>query len=212
MWALSLLIRFINSRHLCAAAIAVSVCYTVWYLHFGNPAEAQGALSTIGLKHPVLFALWGAVTEAALFLNIRRMYVSCKYKNRWASAMLVLAALSILTTVLVPYEYRNLFFYITHCAGAISFVIYNGAALLILFVKYNRKSAVFRVTMYLTITVLLSTLVLFAALGESGLLETIPLFLAYVIVSLVNFTPLYRIRSVDPEFFMQEKKKNLVHK
>lgn len=42
--------------------------FTLGYMHFADPRTNAGALSTIGLDHPVLFALWGAGTYGVLYL------------------------------------------------------------------------------------------------------------------------------------------------
>lgn len=48
--------------------------FTLGYMHFADPRTNAGALSTIGLDHPVLFALWGAVTYGVLYLLLYTMY------------------------------------------------------------------------------------------------------------------------------------------
>ena len=40
--------------------------FTLGYMHFADPRTNAGALSTIGLDHPVLFALWGAGTYGVI--------------------------------------------------------------------------------------------------------------------------------------------------
>ena len=44
--------------------------FTLGYMHFADPRTNAGALSTIGLDHPVLFALWGAGTGCFTFCSI----------------------------------------------------------------------------------------------------------------------------------------------
>ena len=51
--------------------------FTLGYMHFADPRTNAGALSTIGLDHPVLFALWGAGTYGVLYLLLYTMYNNC---------------------------------------------------------------------------------------------------------------------------------------
>lgn len=172
--------------------ILIAIGYTLWYLSFSDPMKSYGALSYIGLKHPVLFAIWGLLAESALYLNIKNAYRQAGYNNKYGQWMLNLAITSMLITIMVPFDFDRMVQYIAHCYGAISFIIYNGVAMLILFFRFYQKKA-YLLAGCASAVILLSTLLLFLLIGESGVLETTPLFLSFLILTTVNFSPQFRI-------------------
>lgn len=179
-------LNYLFERRWCGLLLmAIAAGYTCWYLSFSNPLKSEGALSIIGLSHPVLFALWGFFAECALYVNIEGAYRRTGYQNKWGRLLLNLAILSILITVFVPFDFQQMIQYIIHCYGAISFIVYNGVAMLILFFKFYRQKS-FLIMACISTAILLITLLLFLIIGESGILETVPMLLCFLILCIVN--------------------------
>lgn len=190
----------------------LSAGYTYWYLGFSNPLESYGALSIIGLSHPILFLLWGVFTETALYINIEIAYRRAGYQNRWARWLLNLAVSSILITVFVPFDFQQIVQYVIHCYGAISFILYNGVAMLILFVKFQRLRGYLAMACASGV-ILISTLVLFLTVGESGVLEATPMILSFLILSIVNNAKPFQIRHNRKERTeAQQEEKELIYR
>lgn len=177
--------KIIWNRWTGAALMLIALVYTYWYLSFSNPFKSYGALSIIGLTHPVLFAVWGLLTETALYINIELAYRKTGYRSKCGRLLLNLAVTSIFITIFVPFDFERIFQYIIHCYGAISFIIYNGAAMLVLFFKYYRQKPFF-ILACITAVVLLTTLLLFLIIGESGVLECAPMLLSFIILFIFN--------------------------
>lgn len=191
-------IKLIETPWICVTLLFGCVGYTCWYLGFGDPTTASGALSTIGLRHPLLFSIWGVLTACALLLNIARMYWRFRYKNRYSIYLLGLGLVSMAITLLVPFNAHNMFQYLLHCYGAISYIIYNAVAMIILFVKFYRKPSLLFLA-GLTTTVLLTTLGLFLVLGESGILEVVPMAFSFIVLLFVNETKLIQPHTAKAE-------------
>ena len=68
---------------ICIALCIISAAYSFWYASLGGFSGNDGALSKIGLEHPVLFAIWGILTFAALSANIITGYMKTKYNIRY---------------------------------------------------------------------------------------------------------------------------------
>ena len=188
--------KILDNKILCILSMIISIVFTFWYMHFSNPLYYYGALSVIGLSHPVLFKIWGAFTEAAMIYNIIQMYYKYHYNNNWAKGLLFLGLTSIIITVNVPYVFDNTFKYITHCYGAVSFIIYNAAAMLIIFIKHYKKSKGFKAMTIITFSILIIVLTLFIIIGESGILEVTPMILSFIIMLLINFTDICKIEEI----------------
>lgn len=198
--------RMIKSRWAGALLMIAATCYTLWYLSFSNPMRSEGALSIIGLSHPFLFFIWGVLAELALYFNIEQAYRRAGYQNRWGRRMLNLAVTSILITLLVPFDYNHLGQYIFHCYGAISFIIYNGTAMLILFFRFYKKKS-YLAAGCLSASILCITLLLFLILGESGILEAAPMLLSFLILCIVNTSSRFYIKKHPVQ---EEKEKELI--
>lgn len=196
--------KVISSRWVGLFFIISAVLYTCWYLTFSNPFKSYGALSIIGLRHPFLFSIWGFLAEAALFINLQAAYKRASYKNRYTNILLALGLTSILITIFVPFQFERLALYIIHCYGAISFIVYHGIAMLILFFKFYRQKS-YCIAGCLSTVILLTTLLLFLIIGESGILEAAPMFLSFLILGAVNFSKHFEIKS-------EKKKKELIYR
>ncbi len=114
--------------------------FTLGYMHFADPRTNAGALSTIGLDHPVLFALWGAGTYGVLYLLLYTMYN--KQKRRGLCHGLVLpAGVGMALTVCCPFDFERHTLWLLHCIGSLAFFrAQRGSDLSVLFVFIQKRA------------------------------------------------------------------------
>lgn len=180
--------------------------YTVWYMFLSDPLQSYGALSYIGLKHPILFSVWGFLVESALMLNIGRMFLKFNYRNSYALFLLLLGLVSIIITIWVPFNYNDKIKFFVHCYGAISFTIYHGVSMIFLFVQKRRIKKIFLPTAFIIGIIMLMTLGALIAFGESGILEVSPMLASFLILALVNYTKIFEPVKVTVDFQTADEK------
>lgn len=180
-----------SKKALTIGFLVLCVGYTAWYMMLSDPLEGYGALSYIGLEHPVLFSICGLLTEFALLLNVGKMFLKFGYRNKYATALLMLGILSMIITICVPFNYDNKFQFVVHCYGAISFIVYNGSSMIFFFIQNRKIKKLFLATAIVIGAIMLITLVLFATIGESGALEVTPLIVSFAILFVANYTKMY---------------------
>ena len=78
--------------------------FTLGYMHFADPRTNAGALSTIGLDHPVLFALW-CRHSGVLYLLLYTMYN--KQKRRGLCHGRRACRVGMALTVCCPFDFER---------------------------------------------------------------------------------------------------------
>lgn len=159
--------------------------YTIWYMHFGVPYLNSGALSKIGLRHPILFAVWGVLTIFALGYNIAIAY------HRYTGSRLYIlplgvAALGMALTLIFDFDYDIKPDYYLHCAGSLLFSVVMGITVFILFATRYKKERIFKILTILSGAILAVDLILLLIYKETGLIEAIPILSGYVMLAIAN--------------------------
>ena len=80
-----------------------------------------------------------------------------------------------------------------HWIGAIGFIALNGAALLLFFLHHFKTHISYKITSFAVAGMLLAMLVILLTVGKSGLLELVPMWIAMILLFLVNFTEIYPV-------------------
>lgn len=158
----------------------ISAIYSVCYAGIGGFRGNTGALSKIGLSHPVLFAVWGITTFAVLALGIIQGYRKTKYKFYiW---LLGVSFIGILLTVSCDFDYDERVQYVLHCLGSLTFSAVMGITVFLLFLlsKSYILAAVSGV-------VLIADLVLLLIFKETAIIELTPIFTGYILMCIHNF-------------------------
>ncbi len=152
--------------------------------------------SMIGLVHPWLFKLWGILTGTTLFTNILYLYRRYDFHSRAGVVLGSIGAAAIYLSLNCPSmgeskdfsDPRCLF----HWLGALVFAMCVAAPLIVfLFCKARQGNGRFRWTFLGFVGLLLVMLVLLITVGKSAMIENIPVFGAYLVLGLLNFTELY---------------------
>ena len=170
----------------CSSALClVAFGYTLWYMHYGNPLTNEGALSKIGLVHHSAFVVWGVLTFAALWFALVLAYRRYT-KNKAYLPLLALSAVGMALTLAFDFDYDIKPDYYFHCAGSLAFSVITGIAVFWLFWLCRKEAKIFGCFAIATAAVLLIDLVFLLILKETALIEALPIFAGYIMLSAVN--------------------------
>lgn len=109
----------------------IAMIYSLYYASLGGFVGNEGALSKIGLYHPVLFAIWGLLTAAAIDLNITIGFLKTKYKFHYI--LICVSLIAMIMTISFDFDYSNYTQYMLHCIGSMTFSIITGVNVFLLF-------------------------------------------------------------------------------
>lgn len=176
-------------KYLPLISALLSICtviYTIWYMHYGNPAKNSGALSKIGLEHHGLFVIWGILTYLSLSFALVIAYRKFT-KTKVYIPLLCISGLGMILTLCFDFVYDNKLNYILHCAGSLMFSAISGITVFILFLLNCKRSVMFKFFTYITAAVLICDLICLFIFKETGLIETLPVFAGYIMLTVTNF-------------------------
>ena len=162
---------------------AAATVYTLWYMHFEKPWTNAGALSTVGLKHRALFAVWGTLTFLALSLGVTLVFRTL-YNTKVYIPLLALSAVGMALTLACRFDYRYHTEYLLHCGGSLAFSAAMGTTVFLAFLLGFRRHLLMKLFTFNTAAVLLSDIVLLCCLKETALIETLPVFTAYIMLGI----------------------------
>ena len=171
----------------CCAAV-----YTLWYMHFGSLTQNSGALSVTGLEHPVLFAVWGILVFAALYLNIIYACRNFSKLHVFQYFFCGFSALGMLLTLLCDFDYSKRTGYLLHCAGSLTFSVLTGVCVFLLFLLNYKKNRLYAAFTYIVGAILILDLILLLIFKQNALIEAVPVIFALVILPIHNFTDLFK--------------------
>ncbi len=169
----------IMKKFFCILLSIVATVYSVCYASIGNFQGNDGALSKIGLRHPVLFALWGGITYIALAFNIAIGFRKTKYK--FYIALLAVSLIGMLLTICFDFDYSKHTEYILHCAGSLSFSAIMGITVFLLFLLCKSY-----ILSGFCAAILIIDLVLLIIYKETALIELLPIFSGYIMLCIHN--------------------------
>lgn len=153
--------------------------YSLIYASLGGFKGNEGALSKIGLEHPVLFSVWGALTCLALFSGIIIGFKSTKHKFHYP--LIAIAFIGMILTLCCDFDYDLKMQYWLHCIGSMTFSIVSGATVFLLFLL--KKDYILTA---ITGVILIIDLFLLLIYKETALIELMPIFAGYILLSIHN--------------------------
>lgn len=181
-------LSIIENKKVCVSLLFAALIYNIIFGCLRNPLGEDNTISWIGFDHPVGFILWGGLTAAALFFNISFAYRKFNYGGKLGAAALYIAPFMAASLVFVNDWGPE---HVIHWIGAIGFIALNGAALLLMLLHNFKNHTSFKVTTGFVALMLLGMLVVLLTVGKSGILELVPLWLALILLFVINFTNLY---------------------
>ena len=161
--------------------------FTLGYMHFADPRTNAGALSTIGLDHPVLFALWGAGTYGVLYLLLYTMYNKQKRRGL-CHGLLLPAGVGMALTVCCPFDFERHTLWLLHCIGSLAFSVLSGVAIFLCFLFSFKKGRFWQYATVFWAALMIGDLILLLIYKETGLIEATPVLAGVVLA------PRFRLR------------------
>ncbi len=192
----------------CAANLIAGFAFITWYGFLSFPEQFGNILtdvtaSMLGLRYPMYFRIWGVLASLSIFTNTLYMYRKNNYKGKAGVIITSLGCAAIYVTVNVPSAGLDLVMTarcLAHWATALIFA-FLGAAGVIIFLLHKSKC---REKKYIIATVffvfvLLLMLVLLVVVGKSAFIENLPMWVAYALLFVINFTSFFDKKETSSE-------------
>lgn len=171
---------------------AITIAFTIWYMHFGICYKNEGALSKIGLNHRIYFAIWGILTFVTLAIGICTNFKK-HTKHKFYIPLLVISAIGMAMTLAFRFDFDIKPDYYLHCIGSLLFSVVMGVTIFLLYLMCYKKGKIFKVFCIFSGAILLADFVLLLIFKETGLIEVVPIFAGYIMLN----TTLYRRERIE---------------
>ncbi len=150
--------------------------------------------SMMGLYYPWLFKLWCVFSGISIFTNTLYMYRKNNYENSAGIICASIGCAALFVTVNVPSAGEDLVMTLqclSHWSTALIFAVLGAAGVVIFLVhKCREKEKKYIIMTAIFVGILALMLVLLVAVGKSALIENLPMWAAYIVLFIVNFTNL----------------------
>ena len=162
---------------------------------FGDKVRVVTA-SMIGLEWPWMFRGWGIFSSASVFMNTMLTYRKFGYSSKLGVVAGSIGSAAIYMTINLPSYGENKDFGVPRCsihwAGALLFAVFCAAPLvLFLFSKARKEKGRFMAAFIIFCSILALMLILLVTVGKSAMIENIPMYAAYILLALFNFTNIF---------------------
>lgn len=184
----------------CIINLIFGCAFITWYGFFDvRYAFHEGVsitASMIGLEFPWHFRMWGVFSSLSIFTNTLYMYNKYSYNSRLGIILGSIGSAAIFITVNCPSAgeeiHTDSLRCMAHWASALVFAALCAVPMLLFLLKKTReKNKKFTVAFISFGVILVLMLMLLIFVGKSGIIENIPVWAAYVIFFLANFTNLF---------------------
>lgn len=173
--------------------LILGCAYITAYGFLKNPLEYTASM--MGLFYPWLFKLWCVFSGISVFTNTCYMYRKNNYENTAGVVCASIGCAALFVTVNVPSAGEDLVMTLqclSHWSTALIFAFLGAAGIVIFLVhKCREKDKKYIALTVAFVAVLALMLVLLATVGKNGLIENLPMWAAYIVLFIVNFTTLF---------------------
>ena len=181
----------------CMANLIAGFAFITWYGFLSFPEQFGNILtdvtaSMLGLRYPWQFKIWGVLASLSIFTNTLYMYRKNNYQGKAGVIVTSLGCAAIYVTVNVPSAGLELVMTarcLSHWATALIFA-FLGAAGVIIFLLHKsmqkEKKYIFATVFFVAVLILM--LILLVTVGKSAFIENLPMWVAYALLFIVNFT------------------------
>lgn len=180
------------------------------YCFFKNPLDYTASM--IGLDYPWHFKMWGLFASMSIFANTMYAFRKYNYNSRVGIIAGSIGCAALFVTINVPSAGEDLILNslrcMSHWSGALIFA-FGAATPVVLFLFHLAKSKKAGLVLALAFCAALAvSLTLLVVIGKDGIIEGVPTWAVYIVLFLVNFTPLFESKN-DPAVL--KKSKTAVH-
>lgn len=170
-----------------------SFIYFTVYGFLSNPFLPSGTASEIGLKYPTAFKFWGFTTSLALTVNLVYTYTRKPLSKKAASiagyVCMGLGVACLMTCVHIPSTREPGLQMYAHWSTALLFAVFFAAAIVLHLLFPEKPNKKYKITLICFAAILVAIIIALLAAGKNGFIESLPMWAAYIIIFLDNFTP-----------------------
>ncbi len=183
----------------CMANLIAGFAFITWYGFLSFPEQFGNILtdvtaSMLGLRYPWEFKIWGILASLSIFTNTLYMYRKNNYKGKAGVVVTSVGCAAIFVTINVPSAGLDLVMTarcLSHWATALIFAFLGAAGVIIfLFHKSRQKEKKYIFATVFFVAVLILMLILLVTVGKSAFIENLPMWVAYALLFIINFTSL----------------------
>lgn len=184
-----------DNKIFCMAWLIAGFVFFTVYGFIDNPDLAKTA-SVIGKTHPRLFVWWAVFSGVSLYLNLQYLYKLNSFKNeklaKFGNVCTYLGFICIFACVNIPSvepEDGKPIQMAAHWSTALLFAAFFAAAIIAFLLHKTMQKSVKHLVMLITLAATLVLMVVLLVLfGKSGGIESIPMWVAYIIIFMLNYT------------------------
>lgn len=198
----------------CAVNLIAGFAFITWYGFLSFPSQFGNILtdvtaSMLGLRYPWYFKVWGVLASLSIFTNTLYMYRKNNYQGKAGVIVTSVGCASIFVTINVPSAGLDLVMTarcLSHWATALIFAFLGAAGVIIFLLhKFRQKDKKYMIATIVFIAVLLLMLVLLVTVGKSAFIENLPMWVAYALLFIINFTSFFDKKSDSEQKEIKEK-------
>lgn len=184
----------------CMLNLIVGFVFITWYGFFDFPSQFGNILtdvtaSMLGLRYPWHFKMWGVFASLSIFTNTLYMYRKNNYAGKAGVIVTSLGCASIFVTINVPSAGLDLVMTarcLGHWATALIFAFLGAAGVIIFLLhKCKEKDKKYIIATVIFVAILALMLVLLVTVGKSAFIENLPMWVAYALLFIINFTSFF---------------------
>lgn len=184
-----------DNKIFCMAWLIAGFAFFTVYGFIDNPDLAKTA-SVIGKTHPRLFVWWAVFSGVSLYLNLQYLYKLNSFKNeklaKFGNICTYLGFICIFACVNIPSvepEDGKPLQMAAHWSTALLFAAFFAAAIIAFLLHKTMQKSIKHLVMLITLAATLVLMVVLLVLfGKSGGIESIPMWVAYIIIFMLNYT------------------------
>lgn len=175
-----------------------SFIYFTVYGFLSNPFLPSGTASEIGLKYPTAFKFWGFTTSLALTVNLVYTYTRKPLSKKAASiagyVCMGLGVICLMTCVHIPSTREPGLQMYAHWSTALLFAVFFAAAIVLHLIFPPKPNKKYKIALICFCALLGVIVIALLAAGKNGFIESLPMWAAYIIIFLDNFTPALTVK------------------
>lgn len=184
----------------CIANLIAGFIFITWYGFLDFPQQFGNILtdvtaSMLGLRYPWEFKIWGVLASLSIFTNTLYMYRKNNYYGKTGVIVTSLGCAAIYVTVNVPSAGLDLVMTprcLGHWATALIFAFLGAAGVIIFLIhKCMQRDKKYIIATIIFVAVLALMLVLLVTVGKSAFIENLPMWVAYILLFIINFTSFF---------------------
>lgn len=184
----------------CILNLIAGFAFITWYGFLSFPKQFGNILtdvtaSMLGLKYPLEYKIWGVLSSLSVFTNVLYMYRKNNYYGKAGIILTSLGCAALFVTINVPSAGLELIMTprcLGHWASALIFAFLGAAGIVIfLFHKCKEKDKKYIISTIVFIAILVLMLVLLVTVGKSAFIENLPMWVAYILLFVINFTSFF---------------------